>query len=541
MRQAPSPFAIDRRTAIAGMAAAGGAAMLPSGGLARSTTPMVETSLGKVRGAIEKGVAVFKGIPYAASTGGANRFRPPQPAEPWTGVRDALSFGHSAPQARVSMPERAAFGAIEPMGEDCLSLNIYTPRTGGAARRPVMVWFHGGGWRIGGGSAPGLHGHLLAQRGDIVLVTVNHRLDVMGHLKIDEGDERFADSGNAGVLDMIAALRWVRDNIAGFGGDPANVTIAGQSGGASKVTVLLSAAAAKGLYHKAIVQSCSGGLRLTEREEAARLARTLASKLDMPRLTGEALQALPFERIIAAAGPGFRPVIDGRSCTRHPYDPDATPLAAGIPMLVGNVGTETRIMLAAASLDNFRLDASEVERRVARFLRTDADTTRRILAAYAADYPGDGPGDLLGAVTSDYNYVRNTRRVADLQAAHAPVYSYMFTRRSNALNGIMRSPHEAEVPFIFGTTDVAANMAGTGPDIAPLTRMMIATWSAFLHKGNPANPALPQWPQHRPGAHESMLLDVRPRFAPIPGSQARSTLNALPYFEYNMPTNFSRA
>ena len=534
----------DRRAVIKGVIALVATTAVSTLTRAQAKDAIVETSLGKVRGMSDAGIQIFKGIPYAASTAGANRFLPPQPLAPWSGVRDAFRFGNSAPQPEHKAPERAAFSVIEPISEDCLSLNVFTPGASPSFRRPVMVWMHGGAWRVGAGSAPGVNGTNLAKFGDVVVVTINHRLNVFGYLQLDDKDERFADSANTGVLDMVAALRWVHDNAAAFGGDPNNVTIFGQSGGGSKVSSLLATPAAKGLFHKAIAQSCSGSLRITGREEAEAMGRRLATELGLVRLSAEALQAIPMNRLIAAAAHDpFRPVLDGRTFTRHPFDPDAPPISAHIPFMAGNVATETRIMMAAADPNIFSLDASEVNRRLARFLRIDGAETNRIMDAYRAAYPKASPGDLLGAVTSDYTYVRNTRRGATLQAAagRAPVHSYMFTWQTPVMNGLLRSPHESEVAFVFGTTSAAAHMVGTGPDIASLTKIMIATWSAFAHTGDPNNPTIPRWPRHDSKDGFSMMLGLSSRVESNPGGQARAALDNLPYFEYTMPFNYTRA
>lgn len=529
---------IDRRTLLGGVVTAGFAVPVAR---AAAVAPVVETTLGKVRGRRDSGVEVYRGIPYAASTGGQNRFLPPQPPVPWAGIREADRFGASAPQALIPFPERQALAEIQPTSEDCLSLNVFTPGASGPRKRPVMVWLHGGAWRVGAGTAPGLYGTRLASLGDVVLVTINHRLDLLGFLKIDDGDARFADSGNLGVLDMIAALRWVKANAAAFGGDPGNVTIFGQSGGGSKVAALMGAPAARGLFHKAIAQSCSGCLRISAADEADALAGAVAGKLGLPRLTGAALQALPIERLIAASAGRHRPIVDERTFAAHPFDPGAPALAAGIPLLVGNAANETRISLAGGNADNLRLPKPEVQRRLQRFLRIDAPRVDAILARYADAFPGDSFGDLLAAVTTDYVYVRNTRRMADLQATQAPVFSYMFMRRTPVMGGALRAPHESEVPFVFGTAQAAHEMVGSGPDIEPLTHVMITTWSRFAWTGDPGNRLLPKWPHHAPGSDRSMLLDVHSRFALTPGAAARHALDTLPFFTYDMPLNFSRA
>lgn len=535
-----------RRAVLSGVAAACVAPALVAGVHAQETGTDVETRTGRVRGTMTGGVRVFRGIPYAASTAGANRFMPPRPPAPWAGIRDALAFGASSPQAPIAVtPLTSWYYDIAPIGEDCLSLNVFAPERSGGTRRPVMVWLHGGNWDFSAASASGFDGAALARLGEVVVVTVNHRLSLFGHLALDDPDERFADAGNAGVLDMVAALRWVRDNAAAFGGDPANVTIFGQSGGAAKVAALMAVPAAQGLFHKAIAQSCSGSLRVTEREEAAGLAQALARQLGLDRASGEALQAIPLARLVAALAAArrpYRPVLDGRTFTRHPFDPDAPAIAADVPLMIGNAGSETRLSLAADRA-NFSLDMAEVRRRVQRFLPADAAETDRIMDAYRRADPAATPSDLLATITSDQMYRRNTMRHADLQSAtaRAPVYAYVFDWRTPVWDGLLRAPHTVEVPFVFGTARAAAGLVGEGPDIVPLTRMMIATWSAFAHTGNPDNPAIPAWPRYEARDRDTMVLKVESRVERDPGAAIRAALEAVPAFQYNMPINFSRA
>ena len=360
---------IGRRAALqaagpAALVVAGFPALIGAPARAQGGNPILETAAGKLRGASAGGVHSFKAIPYAASTEGAGRFLPPAKVIPWAGVRDAVRFGNSAPQiASEPDPLSSWYSTIESISEDCLSLNVFTPGLDGA-KRPVMVWIHGGAWGNCAGSAPGFDGSNLAKNGDVVVVTVNHRLNVFGYIQLDDRDERFADAGNTGVLDLVAALRWVRDNAAACGGDPGNVTIFGQSGGGAKVSALFAMPAARGLFHRAIAQSCSGSLRLCGQEEAARLTHGLAQQLGMDGATGAALQAVPVQRIIAAlqAMPrAFRPVLDGRNFSQHPFDPAAPSISSDIPFMVGNAATEATLYLAADP-KNFSLDIVEVRR-----------------------------------------------------------------------------------------------------------------------------------------------------------------------------------
>jgi para-nitrobenzyl esterase len=528
---------IGRRTAL--LTAAIG--LTASRARAQSTDPVIETPSGKLRGSSSGGVQSFKGIPYAASTAGTARFLPPSPVAAWPGIRDATAFGASAPQLPASGdPLGAWYGALQPLSEDCLSLNVWT--TGSVGKRPVMVWLHGGAWVSCAGSAPGFDGTVLAREGDVVVVTINHRLNVFGYLRLDDPDERFAQSGNAGVLDMVAALGWVRDTIATFGGDPGNVTIFGQSGGGAKVSALLACPAAQGLFHKAIAQSCSGSLRLAAPDEAAALAHGLAQKLDIARPTAAALQAVPMETLIPlmrGQPPVFRPVLDGVTFPANPFDPAASAAATAVPTLFGNAATETTLYLAA-NMANFSLDSTEVSRRLNRFLGTDAAATARIIESYRTALPDATPSGILAAVTTDYIYRRNTTREADLQsaAAQAPTYAYVFDWRTPVRGGLLQSPHTLDVPFIFGTTTAAEALVGSGPELPTLTGTMVATWSAFAHSGHPASPRIPAWPRFEPKDRSTMLLSDHSKVAANPDGARREVLAELPIFEYDRPVNY---
>jgi para-nitrobenzyl esterase len=324
-----------------------------------------------------------------------------------------------------------------------------------------------------------------------------------------------------------------------------NPAIFGQSGGGAKVSALLAMPAARGLFHRAIAQSCSGSLRLAGREEAARLAHGLAAQLGIGSATGAALQAVPMGQLVAAlqAMPRpFRPVLDGAQFQQNPFDPAAPALSSDIPFMVGNAANEVTLYLAADPR-NFSLDAAEVRRRLGRFLQTDATETGRIMDAYRATLPGSSPSDLLAAIVSDYNYRRNTTREAALQSqtARAPVYAYVFNWQTPVMGGVLKTPHTAEVPFVFGTTEAAAGLVGAGPDLAPLTKTVMAAWVAFARTGNPSNPALPPWPRYEGAGRSTMMLDMDSKVASDPGGEARRALDGLPVFEYSMPINYVRA
>ena len=502
------------------------------------TTVIAETTNGKLRGSVDNAVNVFKGVRYAASTGGANRFLPPQPVAPWAGVQDALTFGGSAPQFAVQEntdPFYSWYGALQTVSEDCLFLNVFTPALDGG-KRPVLFWIHGGGWREFSGTAPGFNGANLARAQDVVVVTINHRLNGFGYLSLAGSDERFADSGNAGLLDVVAALKWVRDNIAAFGGDPGSVTIFGESGGASKIAAILSMQAAKGLFHKAVLESSAGGMRLTEPDEAAQIAAKLAKVLGVDRLDGNALQKIPMDTLIAAmktAGGPYRGIIDGRSFHDHPFGDKAPAVAADVAVMAGCTNTETTYHLRFGA-GNFTLDEATIRRRLTRFFRNDAAQTDEIIAQYRRVYPGYDASNILIMITSDFVFKRNTYRMAELQAASSkrPVYAYLFERETPVDGGVMRSAHTNEVPFIFGTTEEAKYNVGAGPDIEPLTRTMQATWAAFARSGNPNNPTLPEWKPYSGADRQMMVFNAECRTEVDPGGKARAALDALPYFGY---------
>jgi para-nitrobenzyl esterase len=474
-----------------------------------ATDPVIETASGKVRGQFVGNVAQFKGIPYGDTTAGDGRFLPPRPAKAWTGARDALAFGNSTPQPgrTMNVPWWAWITDDRPQGEDCLVLNVYAPEIGASRKRPVMFYLHGGGFNTGSASTAGTDGVNLAKLGDVVVVTINHRLNAFGFLYLAEiAGGRYVDNGNAGMLDCVAALNWVKQNIEAFGGDPGNVTIFGQSGGASKVAVLMAMPQAKGLFHKAIIQSASSLIKMATPEEATRATQGLLDELGgkgaLDRLREVPMTDLLAARVktIAKAGgvDNFRPVLDGKSLPVHPFDPTAPVQSKDIPLLIGTADTEQTFFLGPTP-ENFSLDRAQAISRIARFVGLDDAEAGRLYDDYAASRSNPSPSDILVYVLSDQMYRRNDMLAAERKASQggAPAYLYLITWRSPVMDGKLKSPHTMCIPFVFGTYDAAAPMIGTGPDRVALSQKMMSAWTDFARTGVPAADGLPPWKQRR--------------------------------------------
>jgi para-nitrobenzyl esterase len=506
--------------------------------LTAARSPGVEISSGKVRGAESGGIHAFKGIPYAASTAGQNRFLPPHPVAPWSGTCDALAYRGQAPQSPARVKRRAEMDNIlgpaddTPEVEDCLTLNLWTPGLG-ASKRPVMVWLHGGAFAYGSGNRAVTEGANLAKRGDVVVVSVNHRLNICGYLHLaDIGGERFAQSGNAGSLDMIAALEWVRDNVAAFGGDPGNVTIFGESGGGGKVSALLVMPAAKGLFHRAVIQS-GAAVRFTTRERANALTDAVIKQLGVS--DAGKLQDVPLDKLLGAivpasraAGPrayplldryDFGPVVDGAVVSQHPAEPSTSPLGDDIPLMIGGTSHEASLFLDDDAVWHRTLTEAQLRERIAAVAGPDADAA---LALYRERLPGANPGDRLIAALTGSNFTVRTLLYAERRAARggAPTYHYSLDWASPFAGGRMGAHHAMDLPFVFDTTEVP--LSTKGADGAPeLAAAMSATWAAFARTGKPDNAALSSWPAYKTNERATMVFDTRCRVVNDPGSEAR--------------------
>jgi para-nitrobenzyl esterase len=501
---------------------------------------IAETSRGRVRGVINQGIRIFKGIPYGAPTDGANRFLEAKLAVPWQGVRDAIAYGPICPQETRPTPSFAASWAVaSAMSEDCLALNIWTPALRDHHKRPVMVWLHGGGFATGSGGSPVYDGTNLARKGDVVVVTVNHRLNIFGHLYLARlGGAEFAESGNLGVLDLIAALRWVHTNIAEFGGDPANVTIFGQSGGGAKVSILMGMPQTRGLFHRAIVQSGSqlDGLS-TDEANANALAFLKAADVPVNDLTR--LQKIPVDQLLGALRkvmrgqnppPSFSPVIDGRFLPRAPWMPDGPPVSANIPMLIGSTRTETTALIGGGDASAFSLDDAGLRKKLATWVpEKDVD---RIIAGFRKSAPEATPSDLFFAITS----ARRVRQQAWTQAEHkaaqnaAPVWLYELDWQTPVEGGKWQSPHSLDLPFVFDNVAKSESMVGGDDGARSLADQMSAAWLAFARGGNPNNKLSPQWAAFRVPERTTMVFDVKSRAVNDFRGDERQLLAALPPF-----------
>jgi para-nitrobenzyl esterase len=504
------------------------------------SAPEVTTAYGKIRGANANGVSVFKGIPYGASTAGKNRFMPPVAPQPWTGVREAVAYAGRSPQApgAAQRPELAnVWGPVDtlPVGEDCLTLHVWTPGLDGA-KRPVMVWLHGGAFSYGSANSPRYDSTNLAKRNDVVVVAVNHRLNIFGHLDLSAvGGEQFAQSGNVGVLDLVTALQWVRDHAARFGGDPGNVMIFGQSGGGGKVSALLAMPVARGLFHKAVIES-GASVRFAERERTTQLADAVLKHLGLGPNQLDDLQKLPVAKLQEAIVPAqktlskphyplldrynFGPVIDGKLLPAQPFDPVATALSDDIPLMIGGTRTESSIFLAPDdAVWNRAITEDDLAKRIAALAGDKADG---LLAYYKQHYPNASPTDRLLFLTTGSNFEVRSMMLGERKAARgkAQVWMYRFDWETPAYGGRLRSPHSMEVPFVFDTLGVIGEQHKK-EGYQALADKVSKTWATFARTGDPSNPSLPAWPAYSADHRNTMLFNDTCQVVVDPDGEAR--------------------
>ncbi|MBL8270067.1 MAG: carboxylesterase/lipase family protein [Steroidobacter sp.] len=493
----------------------------------------VETASGKVQGIVDGPVVEFRGIPYGASTAGSNRFMPPRKPASWTGVRECFGHGPISPQG--SLPgwdfrteyfqlifwDRHVGG----MSEDCLTLNISTPGVNDGAKRAVLVSFHGGNFDRGSGNAPIYDGKNLATFGDVVVVTVNHRLGLLGYLGLAEvgAPSEFASSGVAGALDMALALEWVRDNIAAFGGDPSRVMIFGQSGGGGKVAALMAMPRASGLFHRAAIQS-GGGLGLDDREEAAAKAQALLKHLGLSKNSVRRLQQLPWQALLDAQSQleltDFAPVLGGRDLPHHAFDADAPVVSANVPLIVGSTLED-----AAMFERNFDLDSEGLRQRV---MQNFPEQGSQILQAYLDHAAGKSPFLIQAQIASDRSYRRPVLRQIEQrsQRAQAPVYNYLWTWPSPAYDGKFGAVHCIDVAASFN--NARDPVIGSGSAMAhEMCARLASAWVNFARTGSPRSKDGLEWAPFESGRRATMIFGDTARVELDPRGQLRRLWEGL--------------
>ena len=495
---------------------------------------VVETTSGKVQGIATAGIKEFKGIPYGAPTGGKNRFMPPKKPAPWTGVRECFSHGQCCPQTISNL--RSEYGMMIQwdqqsggMGEDCLALNVWTPGVNDGAKRAVLVSFHGGGFSTGSGNAPGFDGAQLALFGDVVVVTVNHRLASYGYTHMADlgAPPEFAFAGVAGIMDLVASLQWVHDNIANFGGDPSRVMIFGQSGGGAKTSTILATPSARGLFHRAAVQSGSS-LRLTTREQATKTAELLLEKLGIPKTRIADIQKISWQQLLEAQvsvapglGGGFAPVVDGSVLPHHPFDPVAPPESADVPVIIS-----TTLEDSALSLTNFNLDDAGLKTVLTQRYAGKAD---EILALYKQRYPQKSPFLIQAQVFTDAGFRRTAITQAERKATlgKASAYMYLWSWVSPGFGGKFGAVHGTDVSASFH--NVRDNIVGVGSAVGKVMCDRLASaWVAFARTGDPNNSQIPRWPAYDAATRATMVFDTDTRVENDPRGEMRKFWEAMP-------------
>ncbi|TFF36838.1 carboxylesterase/lipase family protein [Mucilaginibacter psychrotolerans] len=498
-------------------------AQTPDAVKAGADIAVTSTVYGKVKGYVHNSIFTFKGIPYAK----ADRFTLPQKPTPWTDVRSSMTYGPvcpTDPTTSVSDPFEFAFNHnLGYNNEHCQTLNVWTQKLNDGKKRPVMVWLHGGGFTAGSAiELPSYDGENLAKKGDVVLVSVNHRLNVLGFLDLSAYGDKYKNSGNAGLADLVAALQWVKENIAQFGGDPNNVTIFGQSGGGGKVTCMMNSPMAKGLFQKAIVESGSYITSFTDKAVSQRIAAALLTELHLQPSQVDSLQKIPYETLNLAskkaigkvsaelrkeghpANVGWNAVLDGEMFPYQPADAKAMELGRGIPLLVGTTKNE----FTPFALTPKDLTMDKVKTTLQQKYGSNADA---YMAAVKQAYPNTSkPSEYIDI---EFGFRSLAIKQADQKSAlpgAAPVYTYLFTWQSPVNDGMYKAMHCMDIAFQFDNIKRCEEMTGGGKDAYALASKISSAWINFAATGNPNTPGLPQWPAYTTANGAVMILDVKP-------------------------------
>ncbi len=519
---------LSRRDLIAAGLAAG--ALAPATAFARvdaAASPVAMTAHGPVRGYVEDGIKVFKGVRYGADTR-ARRFMAPLPPEPWTEVRDALQYGPAAAQKG------------QPGSEDCLFANVWTPGLADGGKRPILFWIHGGAYSSGSATGATTDGVRLCKRGDVVVVSIHHRLNVFGYGFFARlGDASFADSGNAGQLDLVLALKWMRANAAAFGGDPDRIMVFGQSGGGAKIATLMAQPAAKGLFSRAITMSgqqvtASGPINATRR------AQTFLAQLGLkPDQVGQ-LRDLPTARLVeglAAEDPilgfgglYFGPTLDNRNLLRHPFYPNAHPLGRSVPMIIGNCHDETKAFMGGDPT-NFTATWDDLPGKMnPGAMRIDV-SPEAVIAAYRKMYPNYSPSDVLFAATTAGRSWRGAVIEAEERAkSGSPAWAYEFAWASPLRNGGKGAGHGSDIaPAFDNIAKLGDRPVGDNPQA--VADMMSETFIAFARTGDPNNPRIPRWEKYGLPRRQTMVFDVASKLQDDPRGAEREFFSYIPYIQ----------
>lgn len=506
---------------------------------------IADTTYGKVRGFIHKDIYNFLGIPYGASTGGKNRFMPAQKPEPWTDIYPAVYWPNAAPQILDNFYSNrylafTDYWHYDDVSENCLGINVWTPGYSDGTKRPVILWLHGGGYTSGNSiEHPEYHGENLSRKENVVFCSLNHRLGPLGFSDFSAiGGEKYAASGNVGMLDIVSALEWIRDNISNFGGDPGNVTIIGQSGGGGKVCTLMAMPSAKGLFHKAVALSGSA-IKVGEKSNSEKLASYILKEAGLKPADIDKLQEMPWrdyyfltraasakmreESGLTGMMGGFSPVADGKYVAQHPFSPEGSPLSADIPLIVCSTFYERSPSSFDSSLEDISLEkAKELVKTMRGFGPALGDNAIAAIDAYAKSFPDRKPIEILSMVLSNRKNAIELSNVKSRQAA--PVFLAWFGWNTPMFDGRLRAFHTMDIAFWFYNTDVQISHTGGGSRPRKLADKMSGSLAQFMRTGDPNNAGLPAWPRYTSELGETMILDDNSEIKNDPDREARKAL-----------------